>query len=263
MHQNHVAVLHPLHHAGHDALHVVVLPVLRVHRPQNNRPVRPGPYSLVHKAVGRPQPVVSLPQNLPQKGAGLADLQVKIGLAQSGHIHVVIGVHPNLAPLVLHLTDELLVARDSVAHHKKGGGHFPQLQLLQQPAGGIRPGSVVKGEGHHRHLHLSLSLRALHRLPHRGQRQNKTHHQKAQPHARSLSSPHAAPSFCFLQQEVYELFFVFFGAMIANFPVFGIKNPGEHPPRDRIKGFTLSGPRYRRWSWRLRPDQPDPGSRWE
>ncbi len=70
------------------------------------------------------------------------------------------GVDADLMALPGHAADQLLIALKAVSQQKEGGGHLPQGQLVQKAARSGRPGPVVEGEGHHRHLRLDLHLRA-------------------------------------------------------------------------------------------------------
>ena len=75
-----------------------------------------------------------------------------------------VGVVADLVALGGHAAHQVLVARDPVPHQKKGGGHLPQLQSVQQGAGGGGPGAVVKGEGHQGRIaqrHFSRGVRLL------------------------------------------------------------------------------------------------------
>ena len=69
-------------------------------------------------------------------------------------------MNPNLVSVCRHTAYQLLAALDPVAHQEKGGGHLPQGQLVQKAARSGRPGPVIEGEGHHRHLQLDFHLRA-------------------------------------------------------------------------------------------------------
>ena len=160
MQEDDVPVLHLIRHGGNDAGDVVILPVLRIHRPEHDRAVRPGPGVVICLTVRGAQPEFSIPQDVPELGADAPHLKVEVLAGQAGHRDVVEGVDADLMALPGHAADQLLIALKAVSQQKEGGGHLPQGQLVQKAARSGRPGPVIEGEGHHRHLQLDFHLRA-------------------------------------------------------------------------------------------------------
>ena len=54
----------------------------------------------------------------------------------------------DLVALRLHAAQQILVARNLLPDYKKGCRRVPLQQAVQQAGGGVRPGAVVKGQGH-------------------------------------------------------------------------------------------------------------------
>ena len=103
---------------------------------------------------------------------------------------MVIGVDADLMPLRRHTPDQVLVAWDTAAHQEKGGRGLPQLQSVQQGAGGGGPGAVVKGESHQgRGVQLHLQGRA--RRPDRLRRGQSAHQPQNTQQCREFFSPQA------------------------------------------------------------------------
>ena len=71
----------------------------------------------------------------------------------------------DLMALRFHSLQQVLVAGDLLADDKKGGGYASFQQSVQQDAGGIPPGAVVKGEGHIFGLLHQLLQRLLIQFP--------------------------------------------------------------------------------------------------
>ena len=111
------------------------------------------------EAVGRPQPVIPLPQGLPQEGIGAPHLLLKAPVALALQVGVAPAVVAHLVALIPHPAEEILVPCDLLAHQEKGGAGPPLPEAVQQAGGGIPAGTVVKGQGHEAALR-----RKLHRI---------------------------------------------------------------------------------------------------
>ena len=76
-----------------------------------------------------------------------------------------IGVVTDLMALRLHPFQQILIAGDLLPDYKKSGGYPPLQEAVQKKAGGIPPGTVVKGEGHIFGLLHQLLQRLLIQFP--------------------------------------------------------------------------------------------------
>ena len=108
------------------------------------------------EAVGRAEPVVLLPQDLAQQGVRAAHLLLKAPVALAFQVGVAPAVVAHLVALVPHPAEEVLAARDPLAHQEEGGAGAPLPEAVQQAGGGVPAGSVVKGQGHEAALRRKL-----------------------------------------------------------------------------------------------------------
>ena len=138
------AANHSLRHLGG----VQQLPVLGVHGPIDHG----GPDLLrplgVHLPIGGAQPEAPVSHHLPQHHLRLVDLLhhvLRVHLCQPG---VGIGVVADLVAVCRHAAQQVLVSLHLLADNKKGGRRAAGSKALQQPACGVGPGAVVKGQRH-------------------------------------------------------------------------------------------------------------------
>ena len=97
-----------------------------------------------------------------------------------------VSVVPDLMALLRHAQQQVLIAGNLLADHKKGGVGAPLQKTVQQGGGGVPPGAVVKGQGHVLGLLESGGLEGgLHRpsgiqrsQKHSGQEREKAFHHK-------------------------------------------------------------------------------------
>ena len=135
---------HMLRHLGG----VQYLPILRIHRPIDHGGLYQGGPGLADGAIGWTQPVVPLPQQLFQQHLRFLDLLhhlIRIRRQQPG---MAVGVIAHLVAFRRHPPQQILIAGDLLADHKKRGRHAPLQQAIQKNAGGVSPGSIIKGKGH-------------------------------------------------------------------------------------------------------------------
>ena len=159
MHQDDVSVLRLLGNGLDNPLHILVLPVLGVHRPADNGRLGPLLQGLIHKAVGRPEHQLLRAHHRLDGLLGFAQLGRNLLPGHPLQGHMVPGVQANLMALIRHPADGVLVVGHLLSHQEKGGLDPPLGQAVQQGLRGLGPGAVVKGQGQ-----ISLGRQSRRRL---------------------------------------------------------------------------------------------------
>ena len=136
-------------------------PVLCVHRPVHQRHGQCRGFCLRHQPVGRPYPVLPLPQQLPQQRVIFLQIRQRLRRRQAVQVRMVVGVVPHLMPLRCDALHDVRVLHRLTAHHEKRSlcPHLPQP--VQQPRRTPGRWPVVKGQ---RHI---FWIAGIPRLPHR------------------------------------------------------------------------------------------------
>ena len=127
---------------------VLALPVLRIHRPVDDRHCQGATLLLGQQAVGRAHPVVPLSQKLLQQLVIFLHILRRFLSRQLIQFLVVVGMVAHLMALGSHARHDIRVLHHLTAHHEEGGVNAPLLQAVQQLGRAAGRRAVIEGQGH-------------------------------------------------------------------------------------------------------------------